>query len=75
MSNWHKDGCQTTHCRAGWAIHLAGDAGYALERSFGPSAAGALIFWASCPGQRVPNFVGDNETALKSIQEDAAKET
>jgi len=23
--------CQTTHCRAGWVVHLAGEAGYALE--------------------------------------------
>lgn len=23
--------CDTTHCRAGWVVHLAGDAGYALE--------------------------------------------
>ena len=27
---WHK--CDTTHCRAGWVVHLAGAAGYNLEK-------------------------------------------
>ena len=29
MSDWHT--CKTTHCRAGWAVTLAGDAGKELE--------------------------------------------
>ena len=29
MSTWHT--CETTHCRAGWVVHEAGNAGYALE--------------------------------------------
>lgn len=29
MSTWHT--CETTHCRAGWVVHLAGEAGKALE--------------------------------------------
>ena len=28
MSAWHT--CDTTHCRAGWVVHLAGEAGKAL---------------------------------------------
>ena len=30
MKNWHV--CETTHCRAGWVVHLAGKAGYELEK-------------------------------------------
>src|SRR5689334_12019206 len=30
MKAWHS--CDTTHCRAGWVIHLAGKAGYELEQ-------------------------------------------
>lgn len=66
MDDWHK--CATTHCRAGWAVHLAGEAGYALERQIGPAAAGALIIYAaSRPGKPIPNFYADNETAMADI--------
>ena len=35
--------CKTTHCIAGWAIHLAGATGYDLERRVGPSNAGLIL--------------------------------
>ena len=54
MTRWHT--CETTHCQAGWAIVLAGDAGRELERRYGSGVAGALIYAASRPGQPVPNF-------------------
>ncbi len=41
MSDWHK--CGTTHCIAGWAIHLAGPDGYRLEKEVGPAAAGVIL--------------------------------
>lgn len=41
MSDWHT--CQSTHCLAGWAIHLSGPAGYALEAATSPSVAGAML--------------------------------
>src|SRR5436190_499440 len=63
MGGWHQ--CQTSHCRAGWAIHLAGEAGYALEARFGPERAGGMIYRASTG--RWPNFFADTETALKDI--------
>ena len=68
MKTWHT--CETTHCRAGWAIVLAGDAGWALEKKIGPSAAGALIINASCPylDGKVPDFVATNEDALADIR-------
>ena len=73
MREWHT--CDTTHCRAGWAIHLAGDEGKALEDRIGSAAAGALIHVASCPWlERVPDFYASNANALADIQACAAKE-
>lgn len=69
MSRWH---CGTTHCRAGWAVHLAGKAGYALEDRLGPAAAGALIYEASRPGVPRPDFYCDRETALADLRKCAA---
>jgi len=69
MGQWHT--CETTHCRAGWAIHFAGDFGKSLEERIGPSAAGALIYWASC--KRIPNFFATNKEAMEDIRKGAAK--
>ena len=69
MDSWHT--CETTHCRAGWAVHLAGVAGQALEDRVGPSAAGALIYHASTG--HVPDFMASNEAALADIRACAAK--
>ena len=68
MSQWHT--CATTHCRAGWAITLAGDPGRALEARLGPSRAGAAIYRASTG--RVPWFYATNEAALADIRVCAA---
>ena len=73
MVSWHT--CETTHCRAGWAITLAGAAGKALESSIGPAAAGALITLRSCPWmERVPNFYANNEAAMVDIKACAERE-
>ena len=74
MAAWHQ--CETTHCRAGWAVQLAGPAGKALEWAIGPSAAGALIHLASCPALegKVPDFYASNEDALADIKRLAALE-
>lgn len=64
MPWWHT--CETTHCRAGWAIHLAGKAGYDLEEAVGPSAAAALIYQKSAG--YVPDFYADENSALKDIE-------
>jgi pentapeptide repeat protein len=71
MKEWHT--CATTHCRAGWAIHLAGEAGRVLEDIYGPSAAGALIYAASRPDKPIPDFLASNEDAMRSILEDAGR--
>ena len=73
MESWHT--CETTHCRAGWAIQLAGPAGKMAESLLGPNVAGALITRASCPWlDKVPNWTATNEDALEDIRACAAKE-
>jgi hypothetical protein len=68
MSTWHQ--CETTHCRAGWAVMLAGDAGKELEAQHGPQYAGTMIYRASTG--RVPHFFANQADALKDIREQAA---
>jgi hypothetical protein len=69
MARWHT--CKTTHCRAGWAITLAGEAGKKLEEEHGSRRAGAMIYRASTG--RAPHFFASNEAALRDIQECAAR--
>ena len=73
MNQFHV--CETTHCRAGWAIHLAGEAGRKLEKAIGPNAAGALIYAKSRPGKPVPNFFALNEAAMQDMQECAKEQS
>jgi hypothetical protein len=42
MGVWHHS-CGTTHCRAGWIVALAGDAGKALEARHGTPLAAMMI--------------------------------
>lgn len=74
MGDWHS--CETTHCMAGWAIHLVGEEGYELENKFSSSVAGALIINKSCPylEGKVPNFTASNENAMEFINQCAAQE-
>jgi hypothetical protein len=64
MDRWHT--CDTTHCRAGWAVVLVGYAGRILEERVGSYAAGALIYEASTGN--VPDFFAENEDALEDIK-------
>jgi hypothetical protein len=71
MSSWHGPSnhwCGTTHCRAGWAIHIAGTPGKKLQDRFGPHIAGVLIYQASRPGKRTPHFFASTEDALADIR-------
>ena len=45
MSDWHT--CDTTHCRAGWVVHLAGEAGRKLEAQTTTLFAAQQIYRAS----------------------------
>ena len=69
MGDWHT--CETTHCRAGWAIRLAGEAGTKLERKIGSAAAGALIYAASTG--IVPDFCATDAAARADIEKCAKK--
>jgi hypothetical protein len=47
MSAWHT--CDTTHCRAGWVVTLAGEEGKKLEEFFNTPLAAHLIYRESSP--------------------------
>jgi len=71
MGAWHT--CDTMHCRAGLAIHLAGPAGYALEEKLGSAEhAGRAIYRASTG--RSPYFFATNKRALEDIRRCAAED-
>jgi tRNA A37 threonylcarbamoyladenosine biosynthesis protein TsaE len=78
MGSWHNKeaSCGTTHCRAGWVIHLAGEAGYELEKQTSPTFAALQIYKASNPDLRVSpyRFHENNEMALANMKEYAEKE-
>ena len=67
MSTWH---CGTTHCRAGFATVLAGEAGATLEREHGTQYAATLIYRASTG--RVPHFFATKKRALEDLRRCAA---
>ena len=73
MSTWHT--CETTHCRAGWVVTLAGEEGKKLEDKIGTPAAATLIYLASDKTlDRVPDFYCGNEEALADMKRLAEKE-
>jgi len=84
MGDWHGESddemeepknCDTTHCRAGFAVHLAGQAGYDLDTAIGTENAATLIIAKSCPWMvDMPNFYTDDDTALRQIEECASIE-
>jgi hypothetical protein len=60
--------CGTTHCRAGWAVHLAGEAGYELEKSTDWCFAAMQIFKASSTIKVAPaRFYESYEVAMVDI--------
>ena len=66
MGEWHS--CNTTHCRAGWVVHLSGDAGYALERFHGTALAAQLVYRESGYQISPPRFYDSNEDALADMK-------
>jgi hypothetical protein len=68
MSKWH---CGTSHCRAGWVVTLAGEAGASLEAKIGTPAAAMAIYMVSDPErwktERLPNFYCGNTEALADM--------
>lgn len=66
MGDWHT--CNTTHCRAGWIVHLAGDKGYELESVTTTEFAAMQIYKASSPIRVYPQqFYKSNQDAMNDI--------
>ena len=73
MSSWHK--CEKTHCRAGWVVTLAGEAGKKLEAFHNTCLAAQLIYAESGYDINPSRFFDNNERALadmKRLAEEAA---
>ena len=68
MSNWHT--CETTHCRAGWVVTLAGKKGKQLENFYGTLLAASMIYKKSCEGYKINpcRFFDSNDEALKDMK-------
>jgi hypothetical protein len=68
MSSWHK--CEKTHCRAGWAVTLAGPEGHALEAFYNTELAAMLIYDASDPAFKINpgRFYDSNKDALADMK-------
>lgn len=68
MGTWHT--CDKTHCRAGWTVTLAGEAGRKLESFFNTELAAMMIYDASCPGFKInpARFFDDNDVALADMK-------
>jgi hypothetical protein len=68
MRTWHT--CEKTHCRAGWVITLAGEAGKALERFYDTPLAAMKIYDASStlPSVNPPRFFEPNDAALADMK-------
>jgi hypothetical protein len=69
MDSWHT--CKNTHCRAGWAVTLAGEAGHKLEEFYDTPLAAMLIYDASDPTFKINpgRFFDDNEAALADMKQ------
>jgi hypothetical protein len=72
----HVHTCANTHCRAGWVITLAGEAGKALERFYDWNLAAMKIYDASAPGFKInpSRFFDSNADALADMKQLAEAE-
>ena len=66
MDNWHT--CETTHCRGGWVVTLAGEEGKKLEEFFGPLLAAQLIYRESGYKINPCRFFDSNEDAMADMK-------
>jgi hypothetical protein len=72
MQFWHS--CETTHCRAGLVVHLAGEAGYKLEQATSVVFAAMQIHKASGSPISPTKFHGYNDVALADMKKLAEAE-
>jgi hypothetical protein len=66
MSSWHR--CGTTHCRAGWVVTLAGDAGKKLEAFHNTELAAMLIYRESGYHINPARFYDTGKAALEDMK-------
>ena len=66
MGSWHR--CEQTHCRAGWAVALAGEEGRALEAYYDTPLAAMLIYQASGYEISPVRFFEQNDAALADMK-------
>ena len=66
MGKWHT--CETTHCRAGWITHLAGEEGKKVEEFYGPCLGAQLIYRESGYQINPSRFFDDNESAMSDMK-------
>jgi len=73
MSDWHT--CDTTHCRGGWVVTLAGEKGKKLEAASSTLFAAMQIYKASSPIRVSPvRFFESDAVAMADIKRCAAEE-
>ena len=70
MTTWH---CGTAHCRAGWVVELAGEAGKLLENFHSTGLAALLIYAASGSPINPARFYDTAEDALADMKARAGK--
>jgi len=73
MGAWHT--CDTTHCRAGWVVNLAGPEGKVLEQKTSTAFAALQIYKASSPIRVSPSrFYETNTVAMEDMKRCAEEE-
>ena len=73
MGTWHK--CDTTHCRAGWVVVLAGKEGAELEKQTDTAFAAQQIYKKSSSIRVSPTrFYETNTVAMADIKRCADEE-
>ena len=75
MNMWHT--CETTHCRGGWVVTLAGKEGKKLEVFYGTLLAAQLIYDASDTSRKFNpcRFFDRNKEALADMKRLAERDT
>jgi hypothetical protein len=66
--------CETTHCRAGWIVTLAGDAGKKLESHFNWELAAMLIYRESGSPINPARFYDSDQDAMADMKRLAEEE-
>ena len=76
MEDWHHGNpCGSTHCRAGWVVHEAGEKGRALEKASSTLFAAMQIYKASSPIKVSPvRFFETDEVAMADMERCAREE-